>query len=75
MDLISSFWPILLTDAIPLLESEDVIVSSNDSFELLRCVEAHGYDPKFQDKIFIFRLAVARNLARGLCLENCQGEN
>lgn len=68
------FWPILFTDVIPLLESESVILSSIDSFELLRCVEAHGDDPKFADKIEIFRLAVARNLARALNLEGCQAE-
>lgn len=69
-----SFWSILFTDIIPLLESEDVILSSIDSFELLRCVEAHGDDPKFADKVEIFRLAVARNLARALNLEGCQAE-
>ncbi|XP_047343395.1 nuclear pore complex protein Nup85 isoform X1 [Vespa velutina] len=68
------FWSILFTDVIPLLESEDVILSSIDSFELLRCVEAHGDDPKFADKVEIFRLAVARNLARALNLEGCQVE-
>ncbi|XP_015176439.1 PREDICTED: nuclear pore complex protein Nup85 [Polistes dominula] len=68
------FWSILLTDVIPLLESEDVILSSIDSLELLRCVEAHGDDPKFSDKVDIFRLAVARNLARALNLEGCQAE-
>ncbi|CAK9834321.1 Nuclear pore complex protein Nup85 [Anthophora retusa] len=62
------FWSILLSDAIPLLEAKDVILSSSDCFELLRCVEAHGDDPKFQDEIEIFRLAVARNLARALSL-------
>ncbi|KAK2583314.1 hypothetical protein KPH14_009316 [Odynerus spinipes] len=68
------FWSILFTDVIPLLESEDVILSSVDSFELLRCVEAHGDDPKFADKIEIFRLAVARNLAKALNFEGCQAE-
>ncbi|XP_076651804.1 nuclear pore complex protein Nup75 [Halictus rubicundus] len=66
------FWSILLSDAIPLLEAQDVIISSNDCYELLRCVEAHGDDPKFQVEIEIFRLAVARNLARALSLEGCQ---
>ncbi|XP_078043668.1 nuclear pore complex protein Nup75 [Augochlora pura] len=66
------FWSILLSDAIPLLEAKDVIISSNDCYELLRCVEAHGDDPKFQEEIEIFRLAVARNLARALSLEGCQ---
>lgn len=69
------FWSILLSDAIPLLEAKEVILSSNDCFELLRCVEAHGNDPKFQNEIEIFRLAVARNLARALSLEGCQVEH
>ncbi|XP_031849160.1 nuclear pore complex protein Nup75 [Nomia melanderi] len=66
------FWSILLSDAIPLLEAEDITLSSNDCYELLRCVEAHGDDPKFQGKVEILRLAVARNLARALSLEGCQ---
>ncbi|XP_066583629.1 nuclear pore complex protein Nup85-like isoform X2 [Prorops nasuta] len=66
------FWPILLTDVIPLLEAEDVLLSSNDSFELLRCMEAYGNNPKFEEKADIFRLAVARNLARALNLEGSQ---
>ncbi|XP_003707189.1 nuclear pore complex protein Nup75 [Megachile rotundata] len=69
------FWSILLSDAIPLLEAKEVILSSSDCFELLRCVEAHGNDPKFQNEIEIFRLAVARNLARALSLEGCQVEH
>ena len=69
------FWSILLSDAIPLLEAKDVILSSSDCFELLRCAEAHGDDPKFQNEIEIFRLAVARNLARALSLEGCQVEH
>ncbi|XP_015435064.1 PREDICTED: nuclear pore complex protein Nup85 [Dufourea novaeangliae] len=69
------FWSILLSDAIPLLEAKDVILSSSDCYELLRCVEAHGHDTKFQDEIEIFRLAVARNLARALSLEGCQVEH
>lgn len=69
-----SFWSILLTDAIPLLESEEVLFSSEDTFILMRCVEEHGNDPKFEDKLEIFRLAAARNLARALNLEGCQLE-
>lgn len=69
------FWTILLADAIPLLETEDVILSSNDCFELLRCAEAHADDPQFHDKIKIFRLAVARNLARALSLEGSHAEH
>ncbi|XP_015601778.1 nuclear pore complex protein Nup85 isoform X2 [Cephus cinctus] len=69
------FWSTLLWDAVPLLEAEDVILSSEDTFELMRSVEEHGDDPKFQDKIEIFRLAAARNLARALNLEGCQGKH
>ncbi|XP_043282571.1 nuclear pore complex protein Nup85 [Venturia canescens] len=69
------FWSILLTDAIPLLEAEDIILSSEDSFELMRCVENHGDDLKFQEKIEIFRLAVARNLARALNIEGCGADH
>lgn len=68
----SSFWSTLLTDAIPLLESDQVLFSSEDTSILARCVEAHGDDPKFEDKLEIFRLAVARNLARALNLEGCE---
>ncbi|CAD6215897.1 GSCOCG00000714001-RA-CDS [Cotesia congregata] len=66
------FWSTLLTDAIPLLESDEVLFSSEDTSILARCVEAHGDDPKFEDKLEIFRLAVARNLARALNLEGCE---
>lgn len=69
---VCSFWPILLTDAIPLLEAEDIILSSEDTYILMRCVENHGDDEKFQDKYEIFRYALARNLARALNFEGCQ---
>ncbi|XP_011312196.1 nuclear pore complex protein Nup85 [Fopius arisanus] len=68
------FWPILLSDAIPLLESEDVILSSEDTFTLMRCLEEHGDDLEFQDKVEITRLAAARNLSRALILEDCQND-
>lgn len=64
-----------MTDAIPMLESDELLFSSKDSFELLRCTEDHGGDAKFQDKIEIFRLAVARNLARALTIEGCQNND
>lgn len=68
------FWSILLLDAIPLLEAKEVIFSSGDCYELLRCVEAHG-DPKKSEEMETFRYAVARNLARALSLEGCQAEH
>ncbi|OXU24689.1 hypothetical protein TSAR_001479 [Trichomalopsis sarcophagae] len=63
------FWSMLLTDAIPLLETDDLVFSSEDTFELLHAIEEHGDDPKFEDKVMIFRLAAARNLARALIIE------
>lgn len=63
------FWSILLTDAIPLLEADEIILSSEDTFTLMSCVEEHGDDPKFEDKLDIFRYAVGRNLARALNTE------
>ncbi|XP_017885657.1 nuclear pore complex protein Nup85 [Ceratina calcarata] len=69
------FWSILLLDAIPLLEAKEVIFSSGDCFELLRCVEAHGDSPKLKEELDTFRFAVARNLARALSLEGCQIEH
>lgn len=67
-----SFWAILLTDAIPLLETDDLVFSANDTYELLAAIEEHGEDPKFEDKVDIFRLAAARNLSRALIIEASQ---
>lgn len=61
-----------MTDAIPLLEAQEVILSSKDTFILMRCIEENGDASKFEDKIDIFRLAAARNLARALNIEGCE---
>ncbi|XP_014208983.1 nuclear pore complex protein Nup85 [Copidosoma floridanum] len=66
----SYFWPTLLNDAIPLLDSQDIIFSSDDTYELLRAIEKRGDHPKFKEKLPIFRFAAARNLARALIIEN-----
>ncbi|ORX63304.1 Nucleoporin, Nup85-like protein [Anaeromyces robustus] len=34
-----TFWSIILIDAIPLLESEQIIFNSSDTYELMRCLE------------------------------------
>ncbi|RKP10263.1 nucleoporin Nup85-like protein, partial [Thamnocephalis sphaerospora] len=34
-----SFWPMLLVDALPLLEGEDVVFDAEDTYELMRCLE------------------------------------
>jgi len=35
----SSFWMTLLTDALPLLESNDIVLTSEDTYELLNSME------------------------------------
>ena len=35
----SRFWPTLLTDALPLLEAPDVVFSSQQTYEMLHCLE------------------------------------
>ncbi|OUM64741.1 hypothetical protein PIROE2DRAFT_34865, partial [Piromyces sp. E2] len=34
-----TFWCIILIDAVPLLESEQIIFNSSDTYELMRCLE------------------------------------
>lgn len=69
-----SFWSVLLSEAIPLLESEEMVFSSNDTFTVLHCLEEKGDIPELSDKISILRLAAARNLSRALMYE-AQFEN
>ncbi|KAK9703993.1 Nucleoporin nup85 [Basidiobolus ranarum] len=33
------FWPVLLVDAIPLLEGEEIVFDVDDTYELMRCLE------------------------------------
>lgn len=42
------FWLTLLTDALPLLEADDVIFSSAQTYELLHCLEELGNDNKLK---------------------------
>lgn len=62
-------------DSLVLLESDELILSSNDTFTLLHClqerldiIEIKG-DKENQEKIEMIRLALARNLARALVAE------
>ncbi|XP_069398220.1 nuclear pore complex protein Nup85 isoform X1 [Ovis canadensis] len=79
-----SFWMTLLTDALPLLEQKQVIFSTEQTYELLRCLEdlTSGRplcgEPDVQQlqdddiettKVEILRLALARNLARSIIKE------
>ncbi|KAJ8939055.1 hypothetical protein NQ318_007686 [Aromia moschata] len=63
------FWSVLLLDTIPLLESEELVFSSNDTFTIMHCVEEKENLPELKDKVEIIRLAAARNLSRALIFE------
>nr|CAH7742098.1 unnamed protein product [Callosobruchus chinensis] len=63
------FWYVLLTDAIPLLESEELLFSSNDTYTIIHCTEQKEDLPEMKDKLNILKLAAARNLARALTYE------
>ncbi|XP_044901092.1 nuclear pore complex protein Nup85 isoform X3 [Felis catus] len=77
------FWVTLLTDALPLLEQKQVIFTTEQTYELMRCLEdlASGRpvrgEPGAQrlqedienTKLEMLRLALARNLARAIIKE------
>ncbi|XP_056643715.1 nuclear pore complex protein Nup85 [Diorhabda sublineata] len=63
------FWYVLLIESIPLLESGDLVFSSNDTFTIIHCLEEKKDLPELKDKIEILRLAAARNLSRALIAE------
>lgn len=63
------FWSVLLSEAIPLLESEELVFSANDTYTILHCLEEKEAIPQLADKISILRLAAARNLSRALMFE------
>ncbi|NXH15913.1 NUP85 protein, partial [Bucco capensis] len=74
-----SFWMTLLTDALPLLEQKEVVFSTEQTYELMRCLEdltaGKSEKKKVQDdgventKVEMLRLALARNLARVIIKE------
>ncbi|GBP30831.1 Nuclear pore complex protein Nup85 [Eumeta japonica] len=57
------FWETLLLDTLPLLESDEVILSSVDTFEIMLCVEQCSKHLD-SEKADLLRLALTRNLAR-----------
>lgn len=59
----------LLIETIPLLESEELLFSSNDTFTILHCIEEKENLPELKDNIDILRLAATRNLSRALTYE------
>ncbi|XP_060803024.1 nuclear pore complex protein Nup85 isoform X2 [Amyelois transitella] len=66
------FWETLLLDSLPLLESDEPIFSSSDTFEIMQCLELKSKDLA-GEKADLLRLALSRNLARTL-LEDVEKE-
>nr|XP_018915410.1 PREDICTED: nuclear pore complex protein Nup85 [Bemisia tabaci] len=80
------FWLTLLTDALPLLDSElEPILSYSDTCQFLYCLEeliserldspTSQYSSQFEEKVKLIRLALAKNMARTLTLEACVPSN
>ncbi|KAF5289717.1 hypothetical protein FQA39_LY03634 [Lamprigera yunnana] len=63
------FWVTLLSDTIPLLECNELIMSSHDTFTVLHCLEEKSDLEELKDKIQLIRLGAARNLSRALIYE------
>ncbi|XP_064637372.1 nuclear pore complex protein Nup85-like [Lineus longissimus] len=78
------FWLTLLTDALPLLEADEVIFNSQQTYELMHCLTEIRLALKLDEKsgkkvakseeqdtskLDIMKLALARNLARADILE------
>ncbi|KAJ8985168.1 hypothetical protein NQ317_012820 [Molorchus minor] len=63
------FWCVLLLETLPLLESEEIVFSSSDTYTILHCLDDKEDFSELKDKIDIIRFAAARNLARALIYE------
>ncbi|XP_047024324.1 nuclear pore complex protein Nup85 [Helicoverpa zea] len=57
------FWETLLLDTLPLLESDEAVFTSNDTYEIMLCLELRSSSLD-SEKADLLRLALARNLAR-----------
>ncbi|KAJ8730424.1 hypothetical protein PYW07_017462 [Mythimna separata] len=57
------FWETLLLDTLPLLESDEPVFTSNDTYEIMLCLELRS-STLDGEKADLLRLALARNLAR-----------
>ncbi|CAH1645781.1 unnamed protein product [Spodoptera littoralis] len=57
------FWETLLLDTLPLLESDEPVFTSNDTYEIMLCLELRSSSLD-GEKADLLRLALARNLAR-----------
>lgn len=68
IDFIFSFWPTLLADAVPLLKNDELILTSNDTYNILQCLE-EKLDCLKKETIEDMRLAIASNLGKSLIHE------
>ncbi|KAJ0176932.1 hypothetical protein K1T71_006941 [Dendrolimus kikuchii] len=66
------FWETLLLDTIPLLESEEPVFSSSDTYEIMLCLELKTTSLD-TEKASLLRLALVRNLARTALAEGPDG--
>ncbi|XP_045448581.1 nuclear pore complex protein Nup85 [Melitaea cinxia] len=57
------FWPTLLLDTLPLLETDEPVLSADDTYEIMLCLELRSACLS-TEKADLLRLALARNLAR-----------
>ncbi|XP_014371798.2 nuclear pore complex protein Nup85 [Papilio machaon] len=65
------FWETLLLDTLPLLESEEPVFSSTETYEILLCLELRA-KLLTGEKADLLRLACARNLARTVLLDGVE---
>ena len=68
------FWPLLFLDALPLLEGDVVVFNSDQTSDIMRCVEEVFLSKRLSaaipaDYLEVLRLALVRNLARAVLLE------
>lgn len=59
-------------DTIPLLECSEVIFSADDTYEIMHCVEERTSNIESDEKVELLRLALARNLARTLLMDDAE---
>lgn len=59
----------MLTDAVPLLECDELVFSSNDVFTLLYYLDERENEKDMENKVDLIRMAAARNLAKALAYE------
>ncbi|XP_041978499.1 nuclear pore complex protein Nup85 [Aricia agestis] len=57
------FWDTLLLDTLPLLETEEPVISAEDTYEIMLCLELKSGSLS-TEKAELLRLSLARNLAR-----------